>query len=289
MWLVYSLLGAFGKSYSGYFRKRIALDVSSSMYMWISYSFILITLTPFMIIDFSNYFRMLREMPFVLVGASASVIFATQLNFEALKREELSFTAPLNAFVPVFTVIVALILLNESPPSLGLLGVGLIVFGAYVISIKKDKLNWYDPLVRLFRSRGAQFSLGVAFFYSINTVFMKMISNQGYSAISIFYMTTLLGWLALASVPIRRSKEFKIIRTSNGFSVTGGVLASYAGGLFHILALSSTYASYATAVRRLDSIISVVLGWRYLNENSIKMKLIGSVIMTIGTIVLVMS
>lgn len=289
MWFLYALLGAVGKSYSGFFRKKIAKSVSGSMYIWVGYSLILLVLTPFMVPQVSEVVGSMAKFPLVVFGAAFSYMVATQLNLEALKREDLSYIAPLNAFVPVFTLLIAILFLNETPPSLGLLGIILVVIGAYVISIKPERIHWYDPMKRLFTSTGALLSLGVAFCYAINTVLMKALSNNGYNAFVILYVTTLVGWVLLLNVPISRMQELKAIGKSDKLAVLGGCFSSFAGSLFHILALAHTYASYAASVRRLDSVISVLLGWRYLKEKNIRIKLAGSIIMTAGTIIMVLS
>ncbi len=289
MWFVYALLGAIGKSYSGFFRKKIAKSVSGSMYIWVGYSLILVTLTPFMIPQMTEVLKALTQLPLIVFGAALSAMIATQLNLEALKREDLSYTAPLNAFVPVFTLGIAMLFLDESPPRLGMLGIAVVMIGAYIVSIKPERIHWHDPLRRLFTSVGAQLSLAVALCYAINTVLMKVISNNGYSAFVILYVTTLVGWLLLLNVPISRKAELKAVGKSDKLAVLGGSLAQFAGSFFHILALANTFTSYATSVRRLDSVISVLLGWRYLKEKDIRNKLIGSIVMTIGAVVMVLS
>ncbi len=289
MWFIYALLGAIGKSYSGFFRKKIAKSVSGSMYIWVGYSLILLVLTPFMMPQMSDVLGVLTQLPLIVFGAAFSAIVATQLNLEALKREDLSYTAPLNAFVPVFTLGIAIVFLDESPPKLGLLSIIVIVIGAYIVSVKPGRIHWYDPLKRLLTSVGAQLSLAVALCYAINTVLMKAISNDGYNAFVILYVTTLVGWLLLLNVPITRRDELKAIGRSDKLAVLGGSLASFASGFFHILALANTFTSYATSVRRLDSVISVLLGWRYLKEKDIRNKLIGSIVMTVGAVMMVLS
>lgn len=286
---MYALIGAFGKSYSGFFRKKVAKSVSGPMYIWIGYTIILLAFTPFMIPQFHAIKDSLLRFPLVVFGAAASYMVATQLNLEALKREDLSYTAPLNAFVPLFTLAIAIPFLNETPPKFGLLGVFVVVVGAYIVSIKPGRVHWYDPLKRLLTSAGAQLSLGVALCYAINTVLMKVLTNNGYDAFVVLYATTLVGWLLLLNVPVARRKEFKLIKGSNRVGVIGGGLGSFAGSFFHILALANTYTSYATSVRRLDAVISVVLGWRYLDEKNIRIKLIGSIVMTVGTLIMLLS
>ncbi len=289
MWFIYALLGAIGKSYSGFFRKKIAKSVSGSMYIWVGYSLMLLVLTPFMFSQMSAVFNALTALPLLVFGTAFTNVLATQLNLEALKREDLSYTAPLNAFVPVFTLGIAVIFLNESPPSLGLLSILMIVIGAYIVSIVPGRVHWYDPLKRLFTSAGALLSLAVAFCYAISTVLMKVLSNEGYSAFVILYVITLVGWLFLLNVPISRRDELQAIGRSDKIAVLGGGIASFASSFFHILALANTYTSYAVSVRRLDSVISVLLGWRFLKEKDIRNKLIGSVVMTIGAVLMVLS
>lgn len=101
MWFLYALLGALGKSYSGLFRKKMAGNVSATTYMWVTYTLILVVLTPFMASRMSQVADLFTQATLVIVGAAVTLMIATQLNLEALKREELSYTAPLNAFVPI--------------------------------------------------------------------------------------------------------------------------------------------------------------------------------------------
>ena len=289
MWFIYALLGAIGKSYSGFFRKKIAKSVSGPMYIWIGYTLILFVMTPFMIPQFTEVINSLVHFPLIVFGAALSAMIATQLNLEALKREDLSYTAPLNAFVPIFTLAIAIPFLGETPPTFGLLGLVIVVAGAYIVSIKPERINWYDPLKRLLTSSGAQLSMGVALCYAVNTVLMKVLTNNDFNAFVVLYVTTLVGWLFLIHVPIKRRREFKAIRESDKLAVLGGSIASFAGSFFHILALANTYTSYAAAVRRLDAVISVLLGWRFLKEKSIRTKLIGSIVMVIGAVVIILA
>lgn len=289
MWFIYALLGAVGKSYSGFFRKKIAKTVSGSMYIWAGYTIVLVALTPYILTKLADLKNIIVTFPIVILSSAITYMIATQLSLEALKREDLSYVAPLNAFVPVFTLGIAMLFLGEKPPDLGLLGVLIVFAGAYIISIKPGKIRWYDPLVRLFTSTGAQFSLGVALFYAINTILLKVLTNGGFSPLVVFYVTTLAGWLLMINVPILKRKELRLIKSSDKLAVFAGGFSSFVGGLFHILAVASTYTSYAASVRRLDSIFSVLLGWRYLKEKDIKYKLAGSLVMVIGSIVMITS
>jgi drug/metabolite transporter (DMT)-like permease len=191
--------------------------------------------------------------------------------------------------VPLFTLIIAGVFLNETPPRFGVIGVLTIVAGAYIVSIKSDRIHWYDPLKRLATSSGAQLCIAVTLLYAINTVLIKVMTNDGYSPLSVFYLTTAIGWLFLAHVPILKHKELRAIERSDKLAVLGGGISSFASGYFHILATASIFTSYVTSVRRLDALISILLGWRYLKETNIRIKLIGAGVMTVGTVLLAVS
>lgn len=102
---------------------------------------ILLLLSPFMITRGYEGIDAFRQSPYVLLDASLSMMIATFMNLEALKREELSYIAPLNAFVPIFTLLIAFVFLHESPPVSGLFGIVAIFLGAYIINLKPDKIK----------------------------------------------------------------------------------------------------------------------------------------------------
>lgn len=286
MWFIYALLGAVGKAYSGFFRKKMAGSISAAMFMWVSYSLMLLALLPFMVTRMNEIIDMLLYAPLIVFGAAFSLMLATQMNLEALKREELSYTAPLNAFVPIFTLIIAAAFLSETPPRFGVLGIGSIVIGAYFINLKPGQLKWYEPLTHLVKSAGAQLSIGVAFGYAVNTVFMKLLSNQGYDPFTIMFAITLLGWCLLVHIPFVKRDELRAVSQSSKAVIFGAAASSFAGGFFHILAIAGTFASYAVGVRRLEMLFAVLLGWHYLKETNIRNKLIGSFCMIIGAIIM---
>lgn len=290
MWFIYALLGAIGKSYSGYFRKRMAGNVSGVTYMWLGYAAVSIVMIPVLFINSSVVTDMILKSWPVVLGVAISSIFATLLNLEALKREQLSYTAPLNAFVPVFTLIIAVLFLNERLHTIGVVGILIIVLGAYVINIKSGKkTGWIEPLKHLFTNTGARLSLLVAFGFAINTVCLKALTDQSYDSFSVLFVTTAVTWALLAYVPFVKTSELQSIAKSNKFIVIGATVSSFSGTFFHILAIAGTYASYAVSVRRLEAPISVLIGWRHLKETNIRNKLIGSMFTVVGAVILALS
>lgn len=287
MWFLYALLGAVGKSYSGYFRKRMAGNVSGLTYMWLGYAAISIIMSPILFVNGAEVIEMIIKSWLIVLGVALSSIFATLLNLEALKREQLSYTAPLNAFVPVFTLIIAVLFLDERLHIAGVVGILIIVLGAYVINIKAGQTTkWLEPLRHLFINTGARISLLVALGFAINTVCLKALTDQSYDPFTVLFVTTAITWILLAYVPFVKAAELRSAVKSNKFIIIGATVSSFAGTFFHILAIAGTYASYAVSVRRLEAPISVLIGWRHLKETNIRNKLIGSTFMVVGAVML---
>lgn len=290
LWIIYGLSGAFFKSLTGVFRKKISSKINAVVFAWLNAFIASLILLPFIFLFKSDLAGILQHQFFIVLGAAFFSLTGILLNIKALDKEELSFVAPLNGFIPLFTLFYAWLFLAEVPPMIGMAGLSIIIIGTYIMAIKPGKVHWYDPLVHLAKSPAAWLSLGVAASYAINTVFLKAATDAGYDSLTVLYATNLLS-CAMASYILlsKRRKEIIPSLKTSGFAVLGSSISSLLGGLLHIVAVSLTYASYAVSLRRFDSIFSVLLGWKLLNESSIRNKLIGASIITAGTILLAFS
>jgi drug/metabolite transporter (DMT)-like permease len=191
--------------------------------------------------------------------------------------------------VPVFTLVIAWIFLGEHPPALGVLGIFIIFVGAYIINLRPDRVRWYDPLKHLITNMGARLSLIVALMYAINTCFLKASTNHGYDEFTVLFAIMAIGWVLLLYVPFTQKAGLHAALRSRKSALFGAAFSSFAGNLFNILAITHTFTSYAIGVRRFDTMISVVLGWKHLKETNIRLKLIGSACMTLGVVVIVLA
>lgn len=211
-------------------------------------------------------------------------MFGFIFNVKALSKAELSFVAPLNGIMPVITLLGAWLFLGELPSALGVACIVLIFLGTYVMTLSAERVHWYDPIKYLVNSSAARLSFASVVLYALSTVFIKQASNLEYHPLTIIFVTDLLGIFILsyifftkqrrAIIPAIREKPREILLSS---------LTSLLGSILHNLAVAATFASYALAIRRLDGVFSVLLGWRFLKESNIRNKLIGAIIITIGS------
>lgn len=82
-----------------------------------------------------------------VVGADGLNVAAHFASAKALKLEDASLVTPLLTFSPVFTLIIAALFLGERPSARGVLGVGMVVIGAYWLN--PSDANWRAPFKSL--------------------------------------------------------------------------------------------------------------------------------------------
>lgn len=289
MWFTYAFSGAFFKSLSGYYRK-LSHDISSTVFSWLTSLIFVIILAPFVfffnspILEFFTYHWLLA------IALAITSCGGLILNVKALSKDELSFVAPLNGFIPVFGLITGWIFAQEVPSITGVLCVLLIFIGTYIMALKPGKQKWYTPITHIATSRAAQLSLGTAALYALGSVASKYAFNFGYDPLTVLFVTDISG-LVIFSYIFLTKKRAHIIPSivSNWKMILASSVASFFGSVLHMYAVSLTYVGYALAIRRFDTVFSVLLGWKFLKETNIRNKLIGAGFIVFGSILLALA
>lgn len=78
-------------------------------------------------------------------GSAGMNVFAHLASTQALKLEDVSVVTPLLIFSPFFTAIIAAIFLDEPLSARGLIGIGLVLTGAYWLN-RSFLTEWLVPL-----------------------------------------------------------------------------------------------------------------------------------------------
>jgi uncharacterized membrane protein len=137
------------------------------------------------------------------------------------------------------------------------------------------------------KNKATRYMLIVAFIWSISANFDK----KGIEASSILqYILFINLFVTIGTTIFTISKrKFSLdsiwLERKNLFFV--GVLTSM-GYLAHMTALSMILVAYVIALKRTAGMITVVLGYLFLNEKNIKERLLGSTIMFIGVLFIVL-
>ena len=119
-------------------------------------------------------------------------ILALILYQRAIKISPLSLTLPFLAFTPVFVVVTSFVLLKEIPDRNSLIGIVLVFLGVYLLNIHDISKGFFEPFKSIKNENGARIMLIVAFLFSININFGKIMAiHSSPTFLATFYMTAL--------------------------------------------------------------------------------------------------
>lgn len=207
----------------------------------------------------------------VLLNIAANLLF-----FAALRSSALSVAIPLLSLTPVFTALLGIPMLGEKPTAVQGLGIGLVVAGAFALSLPEERpyLRW---------ERGAALMAAVAFLWSL-TVPLDKRAMTGASAP--FHATVLCAGVAVGVFAVlvwqRRLGELAGLRQVPGVFALALVTAILALG-FQLLAMQRTEVALVETLKRGFGIVSaVVLGRAIFGEPVTLRKLLAVGLMAVG-------
>ena len=209
---------------------------------------------------------------------------------QAVRLTDLSVLGPVNAYKSIISLVPGMILLGEFPGVMGLAGMGLIVGGSYFIVDKRVDRPGRNVFVRFFTERGVQYRFAAMALAATEAVFLKR-ALLASSPLLTFACWAVLGLVAAGvAVPV-------ILRGGMGREcrVAGANVRTYlwlagATGLMQlctIVVLARFQVGYALALFQTSTLVSVFLGWRVFREGNITERLVGSVVMVAGAVMVV--
>ncbi len=222
----------------------------------------------------------------IAIGILNTVAFL--LFFKAIKASDLSIVAPITTLSPIFLLITSPLLVGEFPNAVGILGIFIIVIGAYVLKFQDKTSGYLAPFKSLFKETGSRLMFGVVLVWSI-TANVDKIGVQNSSPI----MWTVVGHLSVAvfTLPILLLKSKPNIQNikSNGRNLILIGLINALAILCQMSALQLALVSFVIAVKRTSALFNVLWGWLIFKEQDIRERIAGSIIMIVGVVVITLS
>jgi drug/metabolite transporter (DMT)-like permease len=278
MWLILGLASGFFQALGSAVSKRALKDINHYLvafaYVALSLPFLLLALWK-LDLTTTNFTFWWATIASAVFSVGALVIF-----MKALSIGELSRAVSFLSFTPVFLILTSKIMLGEFPDSLGILGIFLIVTGAYFLE-RRDKGEILAPFKNLAKDKVALLVLLVAFIYAIS-------SNINKIAVQSANPITYLIWVQLISVLLfipliyfRSNQKFGQIKNKLNYLLPIGLLTALTL-LCQMTALTLTIVPYVISLKRTSVLFSVILGWIAFKERGIKPKLFGAILMVVG-------
>jgi len=219
-------------------------------------------------------------------GLLDSIAFV--LAFLAIKKTDVSLIAPMSAFSPVITTVIAIFVLNEIPTPFKFLGIVFVVIGSYLLNISEIKHGLFSPFKKLFSNAGVLLFLISTLIWSVTPVLQKSAILETTPTTPLFasFGGLLTAFLLLSPFAIRKViKNTKKIKMKIQWFLIYGMGTAFSQ-LAAYTAFSMTNVAYVSAIMRLEIVVIIILGGRFLKEKITKQRLLGAGVMIIGALIL---
>ena len=284
MWILYAALGAISKAITSFIRKKIA-QKNNAIYVFISFAIISAATAAIAYIAPGESLASIKYAPAALIASGVVQIIALRVNMYAFKHEELSYITPMFALTPLYAAIVAFLLLGELPSTIGFIGISAIVLGVYTVTSSKD-IGVRETLKHLASNKGARAGMLIPITYAVSATLSKQAINEGVTPIASVVLITGVMFVGHSYVLTKYRDE--LAATLRDWNLMRLILiASFFGVAsvgFASLALSEAFTSYGLIIRRIDVLITVFLGWKFMGEKDFARRITGAAIMFIGVL-----
>lgn len=280
------LISALLHSSWNFFTKRGNLPVE--LFFWVFCCGVLLYL-PFFI-AFGVFPSFLLQTPpkllgiIILSGIFETIYFISLI--EAYQVGDLSLVYPISRSAPLFTQIWAIVFIGELLSSKGLIGIGLVMIGIFVVSLKDFRLK--SVLLRCDHSSSHPYLL--AFTAAIASSIYSVIDKVGIQLTNpAFYLWSIDLWMCVFTglyLFLRKgSCLLKVWRESKKeiFIVTILQNLTY---LLVLMALQESKVSYVVAFRQVGVLFGVGMGAILLKESYWKNRITGALILTMGLVLI---
>jgi drug/metabolite transporter (DMT)-like permease len=221
--------------------------------------------------------------------AGLSIFLNLGANFLFLRSVQispLSLTTPYLSFTPVFTAVSAFFVYDETPTTLGLVGIATVCLGAFFLNPGNREHGIWAPAKALWRERGSLYMLIVAGLWSITPVIDKGAAQM---TSPIWHTMILALGVAVCFTGFRLVKDGGSVTELMGELRLHPWALAFAG-LSAVGAMSLQLGSYefikvayVETVKRAVGVISAIMaGYWMFGEGDIARRLLGAVVMVIG-------
>lgn len=195
---------------------------------------------------------------------------------KALSIGELSTLAPINSYKPIVALIFGIFYLKEIPSFSSLVAILLIILGTYfILDIKQGKTNIKAIVYRIIAlicsgSEAVIIKKIIVLTNSFDCFILWAISGFIFSLIFVLFS---------GKKPKIKSYKYQL------FLIFAVAIMQYSTNFV----FARMNVSYALALFQLSTLLSVFLGANIFKEKNLKNKIIGSIIMVVGAIILILN
>lgn len=208
--------------------------------------------------------------------------FLSHLAFiQSVRLADFSLTVPLLSLTPVFTTLLAWLMLGERPNGQMSVGIVLVVLGVALLQ-QPPSFTW-QAFAASWKARGPWLMIATAALWSLTLPLDKLAVANSSALFHGSFLTGAITFCALALMAARREPlPLAALRSARG-TFWGAFLVCAATLGFQLFALSLTLASVVEAIKRgLGNLLAMFFGYLFFRETTSSGKWLASLMMALG-------
>lgn len=287
MWIILASSAALLTSFNPILYKRILKDADSLVVVWGVTLLALPLLGIFTFIPSPQPPRLNWLFTVSVLGAAGLNAVAHLASTRALKLANVSLVTPLLIFSPVFTVVISAIFLNEIPSAIGILGVVLILIGAYWLN-RDSNVSWLTPFKAFTLTPSVMLVLLAGLLWAITPLLEKtaiLHTNPESPRFAALSVDALLVIILTPAVFARGKNAIGKLSLNRREFLLAGLIAGVAPVLGYT-AFSLGLVGYVTTLFKLSTLFTMIWSFLFLKESKIAQRLPASIVMVVGVILL---
>lgn len=281
-WEIYALGSALLHAIYFTLTKKLTKRVPTTLFIGLS-----LTFTGFLFLIYHLIFGFPTLTKDLFPNVFYSIALFSLFNYllaRAVKETDISLAFPMIAFTPAFQLVLSPIIRNEYPSLLGVVGVLIVVFGAYLLRAQKGIL---EPFKHLKDDRGVQLALGASFVVALGSNFDKTVLLSSSPTFAAMCMLGVSGSLFLI-FSVATKKHQNIPRSDIIKSTLSGTVPVFSATLM-LTALQSSLVPYVFALKRTSLLFNLFFAHIFFKEKELGFRAIGTVVMIFGVVVIVVA
>ncbi|MBI2887041.1 MAG: EamA family transporter [Chloroflexi bacterium] len=287
MWLLFALVAALLTSFLPIVNKRLLSDTPVSVVAWgvNALSLPLLGVASLLLLPVPQVDGVFW---LGILGSALLNLVATLMSTQALKLGDASLVTPFLTFNPAFTLLVAVFTLSESPTTLGVAGVLVVLGGGYLLNLHQAAASWWAPLRAMLTEPAILLAIGASLVWGLTPITEKLAmqhSSPPNPPLVAFGSTALMSLFLLPGM-LRQVRNPLGPMAAHG---RGFLLAAAIAGvapIFGFTAIGLGLVGYVSAIFKLSTVFSVAWAFLVLKEEGIGERLAGSAVMVLGAVLI---
>lgn len=282
MWFWYGLGASFVSALSVILNKKALNKIGAPLVTWSLFAIPL----PFLIyLAFKDGIPRMNVLLFLgAIGSGAVFVFSKTLSLHSFKKSLLSQVIPLISFSTLFTYVLGLIFLSERVKPIGVLGLLLIVCGAYVVNVEQAGEDIFKPVKIIFTNHMSLIYLISLFLASLSAIFDKVSLTSVVPSNPIFTLLIEDFVMVVALTGYMSHKDIKWFRELRGNFVILfiGAIVYTGTSLLVLYGFSQGSVALVSGIKRLEVIFILLFSHLFFGDKATKYSWFGTVIMLFG-------